>query len=182
MMTSSSARSVSESHNLKISARVARLPGARWSLLGRAPRWQLILGFTVTACLGVAALSQAQFSSFSDRSRAGFEGNWQSCREADGQYSERVYDGKWPGMEPFEFHMGPYHEFALFRGIQSAHRDHASAENLIKPASVPVVANRAAHVWDVAGLHVEVALGGGSREECENWFVSLKRSKSTSSF
>ena len=66
-------------------------------------------------------------------SRALLEGNWQSCREGDGQYSERVYDGKWPGIGPFELHMGPYHEFALFRGIQDAHRDHNSSDNLLKP-------------------------------------------------
>jgi hypothetical protein len=47
------------------------------------------------------------------------DGNWQSCRETGGEYSERVYDGKWPGLPPFELHMGPYHEFALFRGIQA---------------------------------------------------------------
>jgi hypothetical protein len=110
------------------------------------------------------------------------EGNWQSCRDADGQYSERVYEGNWPGVEPFELHMGPYHEFALFRGIQTDHRDHASAENLLKPATVEVVGNRAARTWDVAGFHLEVALAGGSREDCESWFVSLKRSKSTSSY
>jgi hypothetical protein len=32
--------------------------------------------------------------SFSDHTRAMLEGNWQSCRETDGQYGERVYDGK----------------------------------------------------------------------------------------
>ena len=145
-------------------------------------RWQVIVGLTVGACLGVANLSHGQFSSFSDRSQPMLEGNWQSCREADGQYSERVYEAKWPGMDPFEFHMGPYHEFALFRGIHGDHPDHASADNLLKPSTVTVVGNRAVHTWDVAGLHVEVALAGGSREECESWFVSLKRSKSTSSF
>jgi hypothetical protein len=141
-----------------------------------------VSSLTIAACLGMAALSQAQFSSFSDRSRAMLEGNWQSCREADGQYSERVYDAKWPDIDPFEFHMGPYHEFALFRGIETEHRDHTSPENLLKPATIAVVGNRAAQRWDVAGLHVEVALGGGSREDCESWFVSVKRSKSTSSF
>ena len=149
-------------------------------MASRSATWQLISGFTVMACLGAAALSQAQFSSFSDRSKAILEGNWQSCREADGQYSERVYDGKWPGMEPFELHMGPFHEFALFRGIQSEHRDHSSPENLLKPMKVTVVGNRASQKWDVAGLQLEVALGGGAREECESWFVSLKRSSTTS--
>jgi hypothetical protein len=146
----------------------------------RSGTWQLISGFTFAACLGAAALGHAQFSSFSDRTGAILEGNWQSCREADGQYSERVYDGKWPGMEPFELHMGPFHEFALFRGIQSEHRDHSSAENLLKPRTVTVVGNRASQKWDVAGLQLEVALGGGAREECESWFVSLKRSTSSS--
>jgi len=136
---------------------------------------------TVAACLGAAALSRAQFTSFNDRSRSMLEGNWQSCREADGQYGERIYDGKWPGVGPFELHMGPYHEFALYRGIQEEHRDHRSAENLLRPSNIDVVSNRARHTWDVDGLHLEVSLAGGSREECESWFVSLKKSPQTSS-
>ena len=144
-------------------------------------KWPFISA-VIIGCLGVAAISQAQFTSISDRSQALLEGNWQSCREPDGQYSERVYDGKWPGMEPFELHMGPYHEFALFHGIQNEHRDHASAENLLKPTTVQVVDNRGTQSWDIAGFRLQVALAGGSREECESWFVSLKRSKSPSSF
>ena len=35
------------------------------------------------------------------------EGNWQSCREADGRYSERVYDHVVNGVGQFEVHMGP---------------------------------------------------------------------------
>lgn len=150
-------------------------------MAARRAKWQVSGALTVIACLGVAALGRAQFTPFSDRSRSMLEGNWQSCREADGQYGERVYDGKWPGMAPFELHMGPYHEFALFRGIQDDHRDHASAENLLKPFNVEITANRAKRVWDVGGLHLEVALAGGSREECESWFVTLKRSDTTSS-
>jgi hypothetical protein len=147
----------------------------------RMSKWQLVSAFTVAGCLGAAALGRAQFTSFNDRSRTMLEGNWQSCREADGQYSERVYDGKWPGLPPFELHMGPYHEFALYRGIQEAHRDHRSSENLLQPSNIDVVGNRARQSWDVAGLHLEVSLAGGSREDCESWFVSLKRSRSTSS-
>jgi hypothetical protein len=147
----------------------------------RTSKWQLIGALTVAGCLGAAALGHAQFTSFNDRSTAMLEGNWQSCRESDGQYGERVYDGKWPRMAPFELHMGPYHEFALYRGIQDEHRDHRSPENLLKPSVLEVVANKAKQSWDVAGLHVEVSLAGGSREDCESWFVSVKRSKSASS-
>jgi len=143
--------------------------------------WQRIAVFTVAACLGTATLGHAQlFRPFTDRSRAMLEGNWQSCREADGQYAERVYDGRWPGMEPFELHMGPYHEFALFRGVQDEHRMHNSAENLLHPFTVEVVGNNAKHVWDVNGIHLEVVLAGGSREDCESWFVTLSRSKLSS--
>ncbi len=74
----------------------------------------------------------AQFVSTGDRMRALLEGNWQSCRELDGKYSERIYDNTLPGIGPFELHLGPYHEFALFRGVQDAHRDHSSPDNLLQ--------------------------------------------------
>jgi hypothetical protein len=134
---------------------------------------QLIAALTVAMCLGGAAAGDAQFTPFNDRSRATLEGNWQSCRERDGQYAERVYDGKWPGLPPFELHLGPYHDFALFHGIQDAHRDHSSPENLLTPHTVELRGNRAAQTWDVAGLHLEVVLSGGSREECESWYIRL---------
>src|ERR1043166_2377594 len=143
--------------------------------------WQRVTGFTIAAVLGAATLGHAQlFRPFNDRSTAMLEGNWQSCRESDGQYAERVYDGRWQGIDPFELHMGPYHEFALFRGIQDEHRDHSSANNLLKPFKLDIVANNAKHSWDVGGLHLEVVLAGGSREDCESWFVTLKRSTASS--
>jgi len=147
----------------------------------RRAMWQRIAGLTVTGLLGAAALGHAQFRPFSDHSRALLEGNWQSCRESDGKYSERVYDGRWDGIPPFELHMGPYHEFALFRGILDEHRDHASSDNLLRPFTVELTANTAKQVWDVNGLHLEVVLAGGSREECESWFVTLRRGTSTAS-
>jgi hypothetical protein len=141
-------------------------PGAKWQRIGAV---------TVACCVGGAAAASTQFTPFTDRTRAVLEGNWQSCREADGQYSERIYDGRLPGLGPFELHMGPYHEFALFRGVQDEHRDHHSAENLLKPFNVPVVGTEAKQQWETAGVRIEVALAGGSREDCESWFVSLKR-------
>ncbi len=147
----------------------------------RRARWQTIAVMTVAACLGAASIGYAQlFRPFTDRTNAMLEGNWQSCREDDGQYAERVYDGRWTGMAPFELHMGPYHEFALFRGIQDDHRDHNSADNLLRPFTVELRGNRGRQTWDVAGLHLEVTLAGGSRDECESWFVTLKRSETSS--
>lgn len=144
-------------------------------------RWQLIAVTTMACCLGAAAAGYPQFTSFSDRSGSMLEGNWQSCREGDGQYSERIYDGKLPGVGPFELHMGPYHEFALFRGVQEEHRDHNSAANLLQPHNVEVVGNLARQKWETSGLRIEVTLAGGSREECESWFVSLRRLDTSSS-
>ena len=146
----------------------------------RGAKGQWVAGIAVAGCLGIASIAQAQlFRPFSDHRTALLEGNWQSCREADGQYAERVYDGKWAGLAPFELHMGPYHEFALYRGIQDDHRDHKSADNLLKPYVVEIRANAAKQSWDVDGLHLEVALSGGSREDCESWYVTLKRADST---
>jgi len=142
----------------------------------RRRRVALIAALTIAACVGAARFSRAQFTPLTDRTTAMLEGNWQSCREDGGRYTERVYDGRWSGLPPFELHMGPSREFALFRGIQDDHRDHNSAENLLRPYKVELSGGAARHSWDVAGLHLDVTLAGGSREECESWYVTLKRS------
>ncbi|MGH9141563.1 MAG: hypothetical protein ACRD2I_10545, partial [Vicinamibacterales bacterium] len=96
-------------------------------MVGRGARKQWLAGFLVALSLGIAPVAQAQlFRPFTDHRTALLEGNWQSCRDDDGSYAERVYDGRWAGLAPFELHMGPYHDFALYRGIQDAHRDHQS--------------------------------------------------------
>jgi hypothetical protein len=149
-------------------------------MVRRWPRWQLISRGTLACVLGAAIAASAQFTPFSDHTRAILEGNWQSCREADGQYSERIYDATLPGIGPFELHMGPYHEFALFRGIQELHRDHSSAANLLKPFTVEVANYTGRRTWAAAGLHLDVSLAGGSRDDCESWFVTLKRLETSS--
>ena len=136
---------------------------------------RVISGVILASSIGLAAPSFAQFVSTGDRMRALLEGNWQSCREPDGKFSERVYDNNLPGIGPFELHLGPYHEFALFRGVQDAHRDHTSPENLLSPFNVEVESNRARQSWETAGLRFEVSLGGGARDDCESWFITLKR-------
>jgi hypothetical protein len=135
-----------------------------------------------TACWLVASAADSQFTPFSDHRSTLLEGNWQSCREHDGQYSERVFEGRFPGVPPFELHLGPYHEFGLFAGIREAHREHAGADNLLRPYTVEVVAATSARQrWQAGGLDFEVALAGGSRDECESWFITLKRLDSSSS-
>jgi hypothetical protein len=84
-------------------------------------------------------------------------------------------------VEPFEFHMGPYHDLALFRGIRDEHRGHGSGDNLLVPHTLELWNRSAHHVWHVAGLHLEVTLAGASREECESWYVTLTRSAIPSS-
>jgi hypothetical protein len=135
----------------------------------------------VWAATASAAATLTQFTPVMTGTGALLEGNWQSCREADGHYGERIYDNTLPGIGPFELHFGPYHEFALFRGIQDEHREHRSSENLLHPYNVEVRANRASQAWDTAGLRLEVALGGGARSECESWFVVVRRSGGRSS-
>ena len=147
----------------------------------RSSRPMTMAAIAVGLCLGLTTPGHAQFTSLSDRSKSMLEGNWQSCRDASGQYSERVYDGKWTGLAPFELHMGPLHEFALFRGIQDEHRDHNSSENLLQPHAIEPHGGSARHSWDVAGLHLDVTLAGGSLDTCESWYVTLRRSTMTSS-
>ena len=144
-------------------------------------KWQSITLVTGALVLCTAVYGRTQFTSSNDRRVSMLEGNWQSCRDGDGKYSERIYDGKLPGLGAFELHMGPYHEFALFRGVQDEHREHTSADNLLKPFTVEVAANVGKQRWDVAGLRLEVALAGGSREDCESWWVQLRRADSSSS-
>jgi hypothetical protein len=141
---------------------------------------------TIVSAVAVVLLARpasAQlFRSFSGNPRNILEGNWQSCREADGHYSERVYDHVVNGVGQFEVHLGPDHEFAIFAGVQDEHRDHASPDNLLKPYNVPMESNRAKERWEIPslGLAFTVTLAGGSRTDCESWFILLEPLEKTS--
>jgi hypothetical protein len=139
-------------------------------------------GSRIVAVLAVAAAvltpraAAPQFTAFSHDSRNILEGSWQSCREADGGYSERVYDHVVNGVPRFEVHMGPRREFAIFAGVQDEHRAHESPDNLLQPFKVELVDGlRASHEWKIPSLNLRfsVALAGGSRGDCENWFITL---------
>lgn len=140
-------------------------------------RMGAFLGMVAAAIVAVAQPAVAQFTSFSRvGGHAVLEGNWQSCREVDGRYTERVYDHVVNGVGQFEVHLGPGREFALFKGIAEEHRDHGSPQNLLQPHRVPMEASRAKQRWEISSLSLvfTVTLAGGARTDCDSWFILLE--------
>ena len=129
--------------------------------------------FILVVLAGSSAV--AQFTSYSKNSKNILEGNWQSCRDPDGTYSERVYDHVVNGVPKFEVHMGPKREFAIFQGVQDEHRDHTSTANLLKPYRLDVEGNLSSHEWKIPSLNLvfTATLAGGSRSDCESWYILL---------
>jgi hypothetical protein len=150
-------------------------------LLPARGAWVLI-ALCATAIILAARPAAPQFTSFSRDPRNILEGHWQSCRESDGRYAERVYDHVVNSVGKFEVHMGPRREFAIFKGVQDEHREHSSPENLLKPHVVPMEAGRAKHRWEIPSLNLAftAALAGGSRTDCESWFILLEPLEKTS--
>lgn len=138
-------------------------------------RW-FVAGSLFSAALSSAAPASSQFTSFSGDSRNILEGSWQSCRNDDGRYAERVYDHVVNGTGRFEVHLGPHDEFAIFKGVQDAHREHGSPDNLLMPYRVPMEGGRAKRRWEIPslGLAFTATLAGGSRAECDSWFILLE--------
>src|ERR1700687_3703008 len=76
----------------------------------------LLIGVCASAWgLGVRPAAAQLFRPFSSDTRNILAGHWQSCRERDGSYAERVYDHVVNGVGLYEVHMGPRREFAIFR-------------------------------------------------------------------
>jgi hypothetical protein len=134
---------------------------------------RLLIGIAASTVVLVAVPAAPQFTSYSHDSRNILEGSWQSCREDDGRYTERIYDHVVNGVGRFEVHMGPRDEFAIFKGVQDEHREHASADNLLRPYRVVMEAGRAKQRWEIPSLDLAftATLAGGSRSDCETWFV-----------
>jgi hypothetical protein len=122
-----------------------------------------------------------QFTPFTARKPGVYlEGNWQSCLEKDGDYSESSFEYCILGKCLWSFHMGPRDEFALFKGQDTPdHQDHDSKLNLLGPAyhASDVETWRGMRNWGIPslGLHVNVAQAGGSRDECDSYFVRIER-------
>jgi hypothetical protein len=118
-----------------------------------------------------------QFVSLSGNPRNILEGNWQSCQDpSTGRYSERVYDHVVNGVGQFEVHLGPRREFAIFKSVQDEHREHDAPENLLQPFRVLMEGTRARQRWEIPSLKLvfSVTLGGGSRTDCESWYILLE--------
>lgn len=144
--------------------------------------WLLIGVFASALGLSVRPAAAQLFRPFSSDTRNILEGNWQSCRERDGSYAERVYDHVVNGVGLFEVHMGPRREFAIFKGVQDEHRDHDSPDNFLKPFRVTMEAGRAKQRWEVPSLNLAftATLAGGSRTDCESWYLLLEPLEKTS--
>jgi len=86
------------------------------------------------------------------------------------------------GVGQFEVHLGPKREFAIFKGVQDEHRDHDSTDNLLHPFRVALEGTRAKQRWEIKSLNLAftVTLGGGSRTDCESWFIVLEPLEKTS--
>jgi hypothetical protein len=140
-------------------------------------------GAILATAEAVAQAPESRFNSTSSALHNILEGNWQSCQDAgQGRYGERVYDHVVNGVPQFEVHLGPRREFAIFPNVQDAHRDHNSPENLLQPYNVRMEGMRARQRWEVPSLNLAftVTLGGGSRTDCESWFILLEPLKKTS--
>jgi hypothetical protein len=154
------------------------MPGSRrWCWRRFLWIWVLIAGFGATP-------AWAQFTPLTDhRPGVVLEGNWQSCLE-DGEYGERVYDRYVNGRGLFEVHLGPRDEFAVFRGVQEEHRAHDSSGNLLGAAFHvrDLRTLRAKATWTVPslGLNLSVVAAGGSREECESFWVRIEKMDASS--
>jgi hypothetical protein len=128
------------------------------------------------ALLGSARPASAQqWISYNSDPKNILEGNWQSCQQSDGQYAEKIYDHYLNSVPQYEVHLGPRHEFAIFKGVQDEHRDHQDPTNLLKPFRVIMDAGRARQHWEIPSLNLSftVSLGGGSTMDCESWYILL---------
>jgi len=146
------------------------------------PAW-LLIGVSAVAALSSARPATAQvWRPFTNDTRNVLEGNWQSCRDRDGTYAERVYDHLVNGVPQFEVHMGPRREFAIFKGVQDAHREHDAPENLLKPFRVTFENGRAKQRWEIPSLNLAftATMAGGSRTDCESWYLLLEPLDKTS--
>jgi hypothetical protein len=161
-----------------------------WSRSSRAALARTVLAPVALVALVVlvalpviARPAAAQFTPHGGNDQNILEGHWSSCQDPPGgPYAERVYDHVVNGVGQFEVHLGPRREFAIFKGVEDAHRDHAAPDNLLKPFRVIMHNGRARQRWELPSLNLvfTVTMGGGSRTDCESWYIVLEPLKKSS--
>lgn len=135
----------------------------------------MVIGLVLLAVAWPRTGSAQEWISYSSDPRNILEGNWQSCVQDDGRYAEKIYDHYVNSVPQFEVHLGPRREFAIFKGVQEEHREHEYRDNLLQPYRVMMEGSRARQHWEVPSLNLSftVTLGGGSRTDCESWYIVL---------
>lgn len=107
-------------------------------------------------------------------------GSWQSCKQEDGTYAARIYDHCVLGKCDWSLELGPYDSFGLWAYSSDLDPDPADPSNLLKgDYEVKGGDNRAKRRWVVKKFNivVEVVAAGGSREDCESFFVTVRKLK-----
>lgn len=128
-------------------------------------------------------LAQLWTSTLSQKAQADgvkLSGNWQSCqaRSEDGsiEYGERVFEYRVNGVLKWSLHLGPKDQFALYPDLGPDGPDHThDVGNLLTPEYIVSTSK----TWAVPTLKlkVDVVLAGGSRDECESYYVQVERLK-----
>ena len=110
------------------------------------------------------------------------QGSWQSCDNA-----ERVLQHSVLGHVVWELHLGPGNEFALFNHeVPDEEDEHSSKENLLAP-DMWVTSDgtwRGKRNWNIPSLRlwVSITAAGGSREECQSFYVRVESTQGRKAF
>lgn len=143
-----------------------------WSpIMGKAVNFGSVASVTTTNVESVGG-----FIGSSDRKRPDvvLEGNWQSCLEADGSYTEREWSYRFRGEFILTLHLGPRDEFALYAGGPvDDHIAHEDARNLLGPKFRigDITTARGKRAWAKLGFWISIVQAGGGRSECESFYV-----------
>lgn len=132
------------------------------------------------------------------------QGYWQSCKQGDGTYGERVlqhreirkvkpsphyksgqanipfYGGvSYENVLLWELHMGPRDEFALYDHEVDGEDHNHDTDNKLAPAyrihAVNTLGGK--RTWTVDSLHLWISItsAGGSRDACESFYIRIER-------
>ena len=130
------------------------------------------------AGLLVARAAAPQFTSFSHDPRNILEGNWQSCREGDGRYTERVYDHVVNGVGAVR--SAPRTAATSSRSSRASRTSTAITRRptiCCSRTRCAMEGGRARQRWEIPslepGVHGERSPAARARD-CDSWFIVLE--------